>query len=344
MIAPSDQTGRWIGSLPTNALRLPEEMISALSALGMDVIEEIESKPRASLALRFGERLTRRLDQAYGRIAEPITPLEAPELIQARRGFPEPIGAPETLARQTQKLTQELCTALETHNLGARIVDLLFHRVDNRIEAVRVAVAKPQRDVKRLTRLLCDKLETVDPGFGVEAMVLSAPQVEPLSWKPAPGDLGQRAQPDVSELVDTLANRLGPGRLYRMAPAQSDVPERSAQKVHPSAPPCGASWPAEWPRPARLLTPPERIETLALLPDQPPASFTWRGVRRRIKRADGPERVFAEWWRADEELHAVRDYFQIEDEAGERFWVFRQGDGEQPATGDLSWYLHGVFG
>jgi protein ImuB len=144
--------------------------------------------------------------------------------------------------------------------------------------------------------------------------------------------------------VDTLANRLGPGRLYRAAPAQSDVPERSVRRVEPTGPPTGETWPAHWPRPTRLLVRPERIDTLALLPDQPPTAFTWRGVRRRVRRADGPERIFGEWWRRDGEVDAVRDYFQLEDDAGERFWVFRRGDGEQPGTGDLTWFLHGLFG
>jgi protein ImuB len=39
----------------------------------------------------------------------------------------------------------------------------------------------------------------------------------------------------------------------------------------------------------------------------------------------------------------VRDYFQVEDDAGERFWLFRRGDGEDPNTGDHRWYLHGIF-
>ena len=111
-------------------------------------------------------------------------------------------------------------------------------------------------------------------------------------------------------------------RLYRATPAQSDVPERSVRRIEPTAAPTGETWPAHWPRPTRLLPHPERIETLALLPDQPPTAFTWRGVRRRVKRADGPERIFGEWWRRDGEIDAVRDYFQLEDEAGERFWVF----------------------
>jgi protein ImuB len=79
------------------------------------------------------------------------------------------------------------------------------------------------------------------------------------------------------------------------------------------------------------------------LPDQPPVAFTWRQTRIKVRRADGPERIHGEWWRRDAEAAAVRDYFQVEDEDGRRFWLFRRGDGGDPATGDLSWFLHGFF-
>ena len=122
------------------------------------------------------------------------------------------------------------------------------------------------------------------------------------------------------------------------------MPERSVRRVGPLSPDDGgAGWPEHWPRPTRLLRHPEPIETVALLPDHPPETFTWRGVRRRVKRADGPERVFGEWWTRDAELIAVRDYFQVEDEAGERFWIYRAGDGEDAATGSHRWFLHGIF-
>jgi len=39
----------------------------------------------------------------------------------------------------------------------------------------------------------------------------------------------------------------------------------------------------------------------------------------------------------------VRDYFRVEDEDGTRFWLFRRGDGVDPATGNLGWFLHGLF-
>jgi protein ImuB len=193
---------------------------------------------------------------------------------------------------------------------------------------------------------------------------------EPLAPKQTISSLTEEPEADVSGLIDTLANRVGEQRLYRFAPVACDVPERSVCRVAPTAPDTGEAWPNHWPRPARLLPAPEPIETVALLPDRPPVSFTWRGVRRRVKCADGPERVFGEWWKRDAELSAVRDYFRVEDAAGERFWIYRAGDGEDAprfetrrcraaarrdslragrrgedaATGAHRWFLHGIFG
>jgi protein ImuB len=98
-------------------------------------------------------------------VSEPIEPIRPEEIVEVRRNFAEPIGAPETIARYTGKLVAELCAVLETRGQGARRLDLLFFRVDNRVEAIRVGTATPVRDVKRLTRLLTDKIETIGAGL-----------------------------------------------------------------------------------------------------------------------------------------------------------------------------------
>jgi protein ImuB len=343
-IVPKGESAAAVLNLPIAGLRLPQEMLESLRVLGFDRIGELADKPRATLALRFGPELGRRLDQAIGRDSELIDPVRAPDLIEARRVFAEPIAAAETIARYTAKLVVMLCAELEAKGLGARRLDLLFHRVDNRIEAIRIGMALPVRDEKRLTRLLCEKIETIDPGFGIEIMRLAATLAEPLAPKQTVSSLTEEPEADISGLVDTLVNRVGDQRLYRFAPVASDVPERSVRRIAPTAPDTGDAWPVHWPRPSRLLPKPEPIETVALLPDHPPVTFTWRGIRRRVKRADGPERVFGEWWKCDAELIAVRDYFQVEDEAGERYWIYRAGDGEDEATGSHRWFLHGIFG
>lgn len=333
-----------IAPLPLEALRLPSSVSAGLRTLGFERIGDLLAQPRAPLALRFGPELGRRIDQALGDLAEPIKAIRPPDLIEVRQAFAEPIGAAETIARYIAKLVGQLCERLEECGFGARRLDLICHRVDNRAEAVRVGLATPVRDVKRLTRLLCEKIDTIEPGFGIEVLTLAATIAEPLERKETHNSLVEASFPDVSDLVDTLANRVGERAVYRLAPVASDVPERSVCRIPAMAAETGASWPGHWPRPSRLLPQPEPVETMALLPDQPPVSFTWRGIRRRVKRADGPERVFGEWWKRDAELVAVRDYFRVEDDAGERYWLYRAGDGEHAATGSHRWFLHGVFG
>ena len=343
VVSASEETAR-VSVLPVAALRLAPEVVTGLSKLGFETVGDLEATPRGPLALRFGGELICRLDQAFGRVFETFEPIEAPEVVRIRHAFFEPIGAPETIARRTGKLVTALCAALEAKGLGARRLDLVCERVDGRREAVRIGTAKPNRDPKRLVRLLGDRLDRIDPGFGIEAMSLSAPLAEPLQPRPSVSSLaGEEAPADVEGLVDVLTSRLGRAKVYRMAPVESDVPERSARRVAATSPSTGRSWPSQWPRPSRLLLPAEPVEAMAALPDEPPVAFTWRGQRRRMKRADGPERIYGEWWKRDAEMDAVRDYFAVEDDAGERFWLYRQGDGEIAATGDLRWFIHGVF-
>jgi len=343
IVVPVGATSDALRALPMTALRLGSELLAELRRLGFESIDDLERTPRAPLALRFGSEIGRRLDQAFGRLQEPFDPIVPADLVSVTRPFIEPIGAQASLEQAIVLLAALLCTDLASKDLGVRRLDLLFHRVDNTLQAIRVGTARPVRDSKRLARLLSDHLETVDPGFGVERMTLSASLTEPLVPRQSTTLIGNEASDDLSALVDLLANRLGPDRLYRATPIESDVPERSVRRVPGMAPPRGEAWPASLPRPTRLITPPEAIETMALLPDHPPVSFTWRGARRRITRADGPERIFGEWWKSASEVPAVRDYFQVEDEAGERFWIFRSGDGDSPSSGSQRWFLHGIF-
>ncbi len=331
-----------LDALPVESLRLPPELLPALRRLGLERVGQLAGAARGPLARRFGVDLLRRLDQMLGRVAEPIAPMLPPALLSRRLAFAEPLLTAEAFAAVVPLLAGGVCAALERAGQGARRLDLLFERVDGDWQAVRVGTARPSRDPAHLARLLLARLEGVDPGLGVEAMRLAVPLAERLAYAQTATD-GAASEASVAELVDRLTGRLGTARVWRAAAVESDIPERSVRRVPPLAPPTRALWPASLPRPSRLLHPPQPIEALALLPDHAPAQFTWRRLRHRVRRADGPERVFGEWWRSDAELAAVRDYFRVEDEAGRRFWLYRQGDGVDPATGDHSWFLHGMF-
>jgi protein ImuB len=150
--------------------------------------------------------------------------------------FVEPIAAAETIARYVAKLAVKLCAEIKLRGLGARRLDLLFGLFDNRVEAIRVRTAQPLRDLKRLTRLLCDKIEKVDPGFGVEIERLAATAAAPFATRQMISSLIEDPEADVSGLIDIPSNRVGEASLYRFAPVASEFPERSVQRVAAATP------------------------------------------------------------------------------------------------------------
>ncbi len=349
-IAPPGQQRAAIQNLPVAALRLEDAAEAQLPRLGLHRVGQLLALPRAQLAKRFGLATTRRLDQALGLAAEALTFRRPASPWFERLAFVEPISAPEDLARAAGDALALICRRLEAEGRGAKRFEVTFHRLDGRACSVRAGLARIGRDAARLTRLIVPKLDTVDPGFGIEVATVRAAAVEPMAAAQDRLDADADASLDetLAPLVDRLVNRLGETRVWRADPYQSHVPERSVVRVAPLDPPSAITgWDPDRPRPVRLFKRPEPITALAKVPDDPPVQFTWRGRSHRVRRAEGPERIGQEWWRAgmgetDTGPGRIRDYYRVEDDAGGRFWIYRQGlfGGDEAPK----WWIHGLFG
>ncbi|HEX3405126.1 MAG TPA: DNA polymerase Y family protein [Acetobacteraceae bacterium] len=348
-ILPPGQEGAALADLPVTSLRLDAGTVTGLRRLGLRTVQDLLRIPRAQVTPRFGALPVLRLDQALGAMEEAIDWPRPPIEWHERLVFVEPIGTPEDLARALSQLAERLCRRLGEQGKGGQRFVARFFRVDEAVPQIAVTTALPVRDAGYLGKLLHDKLDTVDPGFGIEVIALEAETVAPLQAPQA--QLTDLAASDITSslagVVDTLANRLGSDRVSRVAPHASHVPERAVKRV-PPLPVRQPSWTADpaAPRPIRLLRRPEEIEVIALVPDDPPVRFRWRGVSHRVRAAAGPERIAAEWWRkrSDKrpETDLIRDYYRVEDSDGARFWIFRAGlhaEDRMPR-----WYLHGLFG
>jgi protein ImuB len=268
----------------------------------------------------------------------------------ARLAFFEPISAPEDMARVTEDVTAKLCARLEAESHGGRRFEIAFHRVDGKAPSLAVGLSLAGRDARRIARLFQPKLETVDPGFGIESVTIAAYAVEPVSGRQGRIDAGRDAaiEDGLAPLIDRLTNRLGPARVWRAAPVESHVPERAVGREPAlGAPPSEARpWDREVPRPLRLFRQPEPLEkVLALTPDDPPRQFQWRGRMHLVRHAEGPERIGEEWWKrgiAEVSIFKARDYYRVEDQDAVRFWLFRAGLYGDP-NGAPKWWLHGLF-
>jgi protein ImuB len=329
-----------LGVLPVDALRLGSAVVESLRDVGIERIAQLATKPRGSLQTRFGSDVLLGMDQALGAMPEVLISIVPTEVPRTKLRFPEPVSDPENLQRVIALLCKDLVEELERRGVGARRLDLVFTRVDNVAQAVRIGTSRPNRNPVHLAKLLGERLVLVDPGFGIEEATLTASWIEAVTEKQIVGahvaKPGENA--DVSDLVDKPRVKLGAERVFRVVPVESEIPERTSKRVPPMAKADGASWPDDLPRPSRLLTPPELINAIAEIPDAPPRFFVWRKVRHSVVKADGPERILGEWWVSDAETSLQRDYYRVENVQGERFWLFR----DAPAHEGGRWWLHGI--
>jgi protein ImuB len=339
LIAPAAHTEALL-PLPPEALRLPAGVLGRLHKLGFYQIRSLVGMPRSVLRRRFGEEFLMRLGQALGTELEPLRPLQEPVHYQERLPCLEPIRTRVAIEMAIERLLQGLCMQLQRDGLGLRKAALACYRIDGKIIRMEMGTNAPSHHVGHLFRLFQLKIDQIRPALGIELFVLEALKVEELR----PGQellwAGKRGLNDKSlvQLLDRIAGKVGSGAIHRYFPAAHYWPERSIKVSSSLDEKPEVDWRMAIARPTELLKKPEPIEVMALIPDNPPRFFVYKQVKHIIAKADGPERIEREWW-LDAGEH--RDYYQVEDEQGQRYWLFRSGH-----YGDdhrYQWFLHGFF-
>jgi protein ImuB len=320
------------------ALRLDPLILDRLQKLGLRSIGSFIQMPKRELRRRFGEMLLLRLGQALGTAEEVLTPLVPPIPYTERLPCLEPIRTAPGIEIAIQNLLETLCLRLQSEGKGLRKAVLKCYRVDGKMVQTGISTNRGSHSVSHLCKLFALQVAQIEPALGIELFLLEAPKVEDVDliqeklWAGKPG----LADTALAELLDRIAIKVGPERIRRYLPSENYWPERSIRPAVSLSENPATTWRNDRPRPIRLLPRPEAIEVMALLPDYPPKVFTHNGKRHVVTKADGPERIEREWWQ-DKGVH--RDYYAVEDEQGQRYWLFRLGHFDTAPE----WFLHGFF-
>jgi protein ImuB len=336
--------GDELNPLHVSALRLEPDTVRTLERLGLKTIGMLAALPRLALARRFrgAENVVDALDRAFGRKPEPLTPLAESPPPRASLRLEEPATHVEAASQALERLVPKLVGELEKRHLGARQLSLHGFRVDASVASASVATAIASREPEHLQRLLADKVAALDPGFGFDAFALVADWAEDLLAAQESLVEEPCVERDLARLVDRLTVKLGTRAVRKPQRHESHLPERASgwrpalEKAEPSELPSVR-------RPQRLLDRPEAIAVVYATPEGFPRRFVWRRAVHDIARVEGPERIAPEWWRSASTAR-LRDYYRVEDEAGRRYWIFREGLFGDGRGGAPNWYLHGLFG
>jgi protein ImuB len=326
--------------LPPHSLRIEAAIAERLGKLGLKQIRDFINMPRAVLRRRFGKQLIERLDQALGNEEEIIQPVQPVEPYQERLPCLEPIVTATGIEIAVQRLLDALCMRLKQEQKGLRKAVLKCYRIDGKIETVEIGTNRASHKSNHLFKLFEIKLPGIEPALGIELFMLEAQKVEDVApmqeklWETSCG----LDNINLAELLDRLAGRIGSESIHRYVPAEHFWPERSMKRASSLEEKSTTAWKTDRPRPLQLLPNPEPILVTAPVPDYPPMSFRYKGKLHKVIRADGPERIEQEWW-LQQGQH--RDYYNVEDENGCRYWLFRSGhySGEK----NHQWFIHGFF-
>lgn len=344
VICGADEVMAQLAPLPVAGLRLEGEVLLLLRRLGLKTIGTLAEAPRLALARRFQRARPEanpllRLDQATGRLAEPVSSREAEQRFRVQSRLAEPILDPEPWL---PALCDELCALLEQAGKGCRRLHLGVFRTDGEVSRISVATSITSRNAAHFLRLFEGKLERLNPGFGFDLILLEADAVETMRNRQ--GDLagGGDEGRHLAEFIDRLTAKFGTHALTRPVARESHLPERAEIWLPAMAEAEEEALPPRPDRPIRLLDHPEEIRVLYAVPEGPPAQFLWRRRLHRVARHAGPERIAPEWWR-DRPGTRLRDYYRVEDEDGHRLWLYREGLHEDGRGGDPRWFVHGIF-
>jgi protein ImuB len=335
----ADQTTALL-RLPPEALRLEPEVVDRLHRLGLRTIGSFAGMQRSALRRRFGPGLLRQLDQALGLEAETIEPVRLPALYQERLPCLEPIMTATGIEIALQRLLETLCNRLQKEAKGLRSGIFSCYRVDGKQQQLTIGTNRATHNTTHLFKLFEPKIATIEPDLGIELFTLEAPTVEDAPAVQATLFSGSTGLDNshIAELLDKITGRFGAGSIQRWLPDERHWPERSIKPATSLQEKPTTPWRTDRPRPIHLLPRPELIEVTAPIPDYPPMLFRYKGQLHTIAKADGPERIEREWW-LDQGPH--RDYYTVEDEAGQRYWLFRSGhytEEQKP-----QWFIHGFF-
>ncbi len=327
-----------ISNLVPEALRIDHTIIEKLNKLGLKTISSFIKMPNSALRRRFGQILLQRIGQALGSEMELIEPIIPIAPYQERLPSLEPIRTAEGIEVAIRTLLEMLCTRLQNEMKGLRKCELKCYRLDGLVERIEIGTSKPSRNTLHLFKLFENKIATIEPDLGIELFVMEASVVEELqSTQDALWAVSGKSEAAIAELLDRLSGKTGTNTIHRFLPAEHYWPERSYKEAASLTEKPTTNWRTDLPRPLHILPVPELIDVSVPIPDYPPLLFKYKGQIHNVKKADGPERIEQEWWI---EQGLYRDYYCVEDELGQRYWLFRSGEYEKD---NVKWFMHGFF-
>lgn len=362
--------------LPVASLQIKASTIEILSELGIDTLGKLWQLPRASLPSRFGDLINRRMEQFLGQQEELILVHHPEIELQWKHSLEHASGDLDILQTILCLLLRQAINVLKPRQQGILSLRCQFLSAGKAMDyCLKLVQPTLDLDyLLQLLQLQMEQQEIQTPQEQVRLTIDLVGEHRPQQQWLFP-DPEQTSRKQRAALVERLTARLGTAAVQQLRQQSQALPERqwvprkqirfsqtgqnkSRRTRNPSSPlsesneTLGQHQPGSLERPTRLFAVPKPLrqqgtERFHLQQGSEygrhinprsrgawvPLQFIFHKQRHQVVHAVGPERIESHWW---EGQWVRRDYFRVQTDQGQRFWIFRQAQNHQ-------WYLHGDF-
>ena len=190
----------------TQSAHNPQRKTSeAFKKWGLKTLGDLAALPSADLASRMGRQALAWQAIARGEDRRPLVPMLAEERFEASLDLEWPIAELEPLSFVLTRLLEPLSTRLERRDRGAAVLHVLLRLVTREVEARRLELPTPMRDVRALRTLALLDLESHPAPAAIDRVTIV---IDPTPGRVVQHTLYTRAQP-TPEQLSTLLARLG---------------------------------------------------------------------------------------------------------------------------------------
>jgi len=311
-----------LADLPLFLLEWPGRTLELLADLGIVRVKDALALPRGGFSQRFGPEALAMLDRLAGRAPDPRLAHVPPARYRARLELPAEAEGVEAILFPLKRLLAEMEGYLRGHGAGVQELDLDLEHGLKRHTRLALSFATKEREAEFILAIAREKLGRLvlpAPTIGLRLVAERLLPFAPREGTWLPGR--EERAVGRARLIERLAARLGPGRVFGIALADDHRPERGWKNPPAASPRAAFDGGA---RPAWLLNRPQKLVAGAAGP-------TLQGALALVA---GPERIETGWWDGEP---VSRDYYVAANPAGETYWIYRER--RDPAA----WYLHGVF-
>lgn len=331
-----------LNSLPLECLRLNDSTIASINEVGLYSAGDLFSIPARQIGSRFGLNTLNRIDQALGRVEEPLRLLKFSESVFSIKRFNNPLFRRDSICHWVERLLENVFEKLRGKAVKASSFHLRFTQESKQIVVRNISLHLASESFSHVSSIVHSNIESIKFTDGIIIIQITALDLKSFDYGQVPafredGECKFDETKSFSELLNTVGAKIGADSIKQITFKESYVPERSCEflplekqkKYEPIVCMLG--------RPSYILKKPEMVDVIAMLPDQPPSWFKWRGEGLRTVIGVGPERIHSEWWDSElEDAPLHRDYFRIQDEHGRWLWIYRD-------SMTLNWFVQGLW-